>query len=284
MNLLIADSGSTKTDWRFIDANHGILAFRSEGYNPWIVEAGQIEESLRREVLVQLGNQKPDEIYFYGAGCGTPEKKKVLADVLATVFGSEAPLHIEVDTDLLGAARSLCGPEAGIAAILGTGSNSCSFDGKNILENRPSLGYALGDEGSGAALGKELLRKFLYEDLEIRLKENFMKRFNLDRAQILDHVYKQPLPNRYLASFSKFVFQNIEHPQCTEMVIENFREFFLHHVLRYPDAKQLPLHVTGSVGFYFSNLLRRVAEEQGVRLGRVTETPIAGLLNYHIGE
>jgi glucosamine kinase len=281
MNMLIADSGSTKTDWRFIDENREILAFRSEGYNPWLVDAEQMEASMRREVLVQLGNQLPSQIFFYGAGCGTPEKKQVLENVLSKIFGIK---NIEVNTDLLGAARSLCGPENGIAAILGTGSNSCSFDGENIIMNRPSLGYILGDEGSGAALGKELLRKFLYDDLDLRLKENFTKRFNLTRPQILDHIYKEPLPNRYLASFSKFIFQNIEHPQCMEMVIENFRAFFTHHVLRYPNAKEWPLHVTGSVGFYFSNLLRRVAEEQGIRLGRVTETPIAGLLNYHIGE
>lgn len=281
MNLLIADSGSTKTDWRFIDDNREIIAFRSEGYNPWLVDTEQMEASMRREVLVQLGKQKPAEIFFYGAGCGTPEKKEMVSSALSKVFGEAA---IEVDTDLLGAARSLCGPEHGIAAILGTGSNSCSFDGVNIIDNRPSLGYVLGDEGSGAALGKELLRKFLYDDLELRLKENFVKRFNLTRPQILDHIYKEPLANRYLASFSKFIFQNIEHPQCAEMVIENFRGFFTHHILRYPNAKELPLHVTGSVGFYFSNLLRRVSEEQGMRLGRVTETPIAGLLNYHIGE
>ena len=281
MNLLIADSGSTKTDWRFIDDNREILAFRSEGYNPWLVDAEQMETSMRREALVQLGKQKPANLFFYGAGCGTPEKKEILFSVLSKVFGIAA---IEVNTDLLGAARSLCGPEPGIAAILGTGSNSCSFDGTNIIENRPSLGYILGDEGSGAALGKELIRKFLYDDLDLRLKENFVKRFNLTRPQLLDHIYKKPLPNRYLASFSKFIFQNIENPQCMEMVIENFRSFFAHHILRYPNAKELPLHVTGSVGFYFSNLLRRVAEEQGVRLGRVTETLIAGLLNYHIGE
>ncbi|HET6992563.1 MAG TPA: N-acetylglucosamine kinase, partial [Bacteroidia bacterium] len=160
----------------------------------------------------------------------------------------------------------------------------CSFDGKNIVENRPSLGFILGDEGSGSALGKVLLRMFLYDDLDIRLKENFVKRFNLSKAEILQHIYKEPLPNRYLASFSKFIFQNIENQQCVDMVVENFRSFFTHHILRYSNAKELPLHVTGSVGFYFSNLLRRVAEEQGIRLGRVTETPIAGLLNYHIGE
>jgi glucosamine kinase len=281
MNLLIADSGSTKTDWRFIDSQNKILAFRSEGYNPYLISGTQMEESLCKEVALQLGNHIPDQVFFYGAGCGTDEKKAVVKNALAGIFPDT---KIEINTDLLGAARSLCGPEKGIAAILGTGSNSCSFDGKNIVENRPSLGYVLGDEGSGAALGKELLKKFLYDDLEIHLKENFIKRFQLDRQQILEKIYKEPLANRYLASFSKFIFQNIENQQCVDMVVDNFRGFFIHHILRYAHAKELPFHVTGSVGFYFSNLLRRVAEEQGINLVRVTETPIAGLLNYHIGE
>lgn len=281
MSMLIADSGSTKTDWRFIGDNREILSFRSEGYNPYLVSGKQIEESLRKEVLLQMGNMIPSEIFFYGAGCGTDEKKSVLKNALAEIFPSA---KIEINTDLLGAARSLCGKEKGTVAILGTGSNSCSFDGENIFENRPSLGYILGDEGSGAALGKELFRLFLYDDLEISLKESFVQRFDLSRAKILEHIYKEPFPNRYLASFSHFIFQHIEHQQCVDMVVKNFRAFFEHHILRYQNAKIVQLHVTGSVGFYFSNLLRRVAEEQGVRLGRISETPISGLLNFHLGE
>jgi N-acetylglucosamine kinase-like BadF-type ATPase len=281
MKMLIADSGSTKTDWRYIDENGKISSFRSEGYNPYLISGKEMEESLRREVLEQMGNQIPSELFFYGAGCGADEKKAVVKNALSGIFPNS---KIEIQTDLLGAARSLCGQENGIVAILGTGSNSCSFDGKNIIENRPSLGYVLGDEGSGAALGKSLLRLFLYEDMEVKLKANFVKRFDLSREKILQHIYKEPLPNRYLASFAKFIFQNIEQQQCAELVIENFRSFFIHHILRYKNAKELPLHVTGSVGFYFSNILRGVAEEQGVKLGRVTEIPISGLLNFHIGE
>lgn len=281
MKILIADSGSTKTDWRYIDDNRNILGFRSEGYNPYLISGEKMQESLRREVLVQLGNEMPTELFFYGSGCGAVEKKALMKNVLSELFPKTI---IEINSDLLGAARSLCGLENGIVAILGTGSNSCLFDGNSIVENRPSLGFILGDEGSGAALGKELLRKFFYDDLEIQLKENFSKRFNSSRAEILDKIYKESLPNRYLASFSKFIYQNIENQQCVDLVVENFRAFFTHHILRYPHAKEWPLHVTGSVGFYFSNILRRVAEECGVRLGRVTETPISGLINFHIGE
>jgi glucosamine kinase len=281
MNVLIADSGSTKTDWRFIDEDRGLFAFRSEGYNPYLISGIELEASLQREVFTQMGNRIPKELFFYGSGCGTEEKKSVVKNALAGIFPET---KIEIHTDLFGAARALCGPESGMAAILGTGSNSCCFDGKEIIGNRPSLGYVLGDEGSGAALGKELLRKFLYDDMDSSLKENFVKRFKTSREEILENVYKKPLPNRYIASFSKFIFQNIENPQCAEMVIENFRAFFKYHILRYPQAHEWPLHVTGSVGFYFSNILRRVAEEQGVRLGRVIETPISGLVNFHLGE
>lgn len=279
--MLIADSGSTKTDWRFIDENREIFSFRSEGYNPYLISGKVLEESLQREVFVQMGNRLPKEIFFYGSGCGTEEKKAVLKNALAGIFPGA---KIEINNDLLGAARALCGEESGMAAILGTGSNSCCYDGKIIIANRPSLGYVLGDEGSGVALGKELLRKFLYDDLDIQLKENFVKRFNTSRDEVVENIYRKPLPNRYIASFSKFIFQNIEHQQCAEMVIENFRAFFKHHILRYPQAHEWPLHVTGSVGFYFSNILRRVAEEQNVRLGRVVEMPISGLVNFHLGE
>ncbi len=279
MTILIADSGSTKTDWRFIDENGEILSFRSEGYNPYLISGRQLEESLEREVFTQMGNRIPKELFFYGAGCGAVEKKAVVKNALAGIFPDTT---IEVNHDLLGAARALCGKEKGMAAILGTGSNSCCYDGKEIFENRPSLGYVLGDEGSGVGLGKELLRKFLYGDLDSQLKENLMKRFDLSREGILENIYSKPFPNRYIASFAKFIFQNIENQQCAEMVIDNFRSFFKHHVLRYTHAHDWPLHVTGSVGFYFSNLLRRVAEEQNVRLGRVIETPISGLVNFHM--
>ncbi len=277
MNLLIADSGSTKTDWRLTD---GMISVRSQGYNPYQVSGAEMAESMRREVLVALGGNVPGEIAFYGAGCGSEEKREIVRGALAEVFPGA---KIEVNSDLLGAARSLCGRESGIAAILGTGSNSCTYDGEKIMENRPSLGYVLGDEGSGAALGKRLLRLYLYGDMDMALKENFVKRFTPSAGDILDHVYRQPLPNRYLASYAKFVFQNIDHPQCVELAAENFRDFFRYHIMRYPQAKAWPLHVTGSVGFYFSNILRRIAEEHGVKLARISETPIAGLVNYHLG-
>jgi N-acetylglucosamine kinase-like BadF-type ATPase len=280
MSLLLADSGSTKTEWRFLEDDGRQLSFFTEGFNPYHRTEEEIEAGIKALVLPLLEGNVPDRIHFYGSGC-TPERKGIIESSLETVFGKK---EIFVASDLLGAARGLCGKEAGIAAILGTGSNSCSYDGDKILENRPALGYVLGDEGSGAAMGRELVRLFLYGELEEQLRLNFEKRFSLDKAKILDAVYRQPMANRFLASFGKFIFQNISHPQCSELVIQNLRGFIKHHILHYPQVNGWPLHVTGSIGFYFSNLLRRVAEEQGVRLGRITETPMAGLVNYYSGE
>lgn len=281
MKLLLADSGSTKTDWRLSDEKGTILSFRTEGYNPYLVSGEKIAEGLRNDLLPALNGTVPEQLFFYGAGCGAPDKKQIVSEALHVVFpGAE----IQVETDLLGAARALCGRQAGIAAILGTGSNSCYYDGEKIVENRPSLGFILGDEGSGAAIGKELIRLFLYGEMEAKLQSNFENRFQLDKNKILDQVYRQPLPNRFLASFAKFVFQNIEQEQCSTIVTNSFRDFFRYHILKYGEASRSSLHVTGSIGFYFSNLLRRVAEEQGIRLGRITENPISGLVNFHLGE
>ena len=279
MNLLIADSGSTKSDWRFL-SNSAPVSVQTEGFNPYLLSGEEILQRLTIDLKPKLGNHFPEEIFFYGAGCGTEEKKAIVREALEKTFRA---VKVTVESDLLGAARSLCGREPGIAAILGTGSNSCAWDGEKIVANRPSLGYILGDEGGGSVLGKELVRLYLYGDMEEKLRINFEKRFDVQKDAILNHVYREPMPNRFLASFSKFIFQNLDHQQCVDLVAINFRQFFRNHILRYDGFENAQLHVTGSVGFYFSNILRRISEEQGIRLGRITETPIAGLVNYHLG-
>ena len=281
MIQLIADSGSTKTDWRLTHDNRVLQQFQTEGYNPYHMDAARIGDSLRKYLLPETGVHTPGFIHFYGAGCGAEEKAAVVRDALLQLFPAA---NVNVNGDMLGAARALCQRNAGMAAILGTGSNSCRYNGETITDNRPALGYMLGDEGSGCHIGMALIRLFLYDEMETTLRERFLKRFPLSIGDVLHQVYRQPLPNRFLAGFSKFVYQNIDHVQCAEIVANSFRAFFKHHILRYENATQLPLHVTGSVGFYYSNLLRRIAEEQGIALGTVTETPIAGLTLYHIGE
>jgi N-acetylglucosamine kinase-like BadF-type ATPase len=278
---LIADSGSTKTDWRLTQDTRVLHQFQTEGYNPYHMDAARIGDSLRKYLLPETTAHQPQQIHFYGAGCGAEEKAAVVGDALKSIFPAA---DVNVNGDMLGAARALCQRNAGMAAILGTGSNSCLYNGEIITGNRPALGYMLGDEGSGCHIGMALIRLFLYDEMETGLRERFLKRFPLSIADVLHQVYRVPLPNRFLAGFSKFVYQNIDHAQCVEIVSNSFRAFFKHHILRYENAKQLPLHVTGSVGFYYSNLLRRISEEQGIALGTVTETPIAGLTLYHIGE
>lgn len=282
--MLVADSGSTKTDWRLSQSDGRILQFATEGFNPYYVSTDAMVQVLRLQLLPQLeaaGVSRIDQVYFYGAGCANEEKCSQVAEALREGL---PVARTAVYSDLLGAARALCGNKPGIAAILGTGSNSCFYDGELIAAARPSLGYVLGDEGSGAHLGKQLLRAFLYEDMPADLAKRMKERFDLDKASALENIYRRPLPNRYLASFAKFIYQNIESPFMSDLAAGSFRAFFDTHICRYENYRSLKFNCTGSVGFYFSNILRRVSEEKGIAPGIITETPIAGLALYHFGE
>lgn len=274
--ILIADSGSTKTDWRIIDNAGNIEQLRCAGLNPYYQNEEGIYAELNNVLKPQL---KPGitKVYFYGAGCSA-DKKKVMESALTKTF-PEAELHI--NHDLLAAARALCGQEPGIAGILGTGSNSCLFDGNEIIDNIPTLGLILGDEGSGAVLGKKIVTAYLRKRLPAHLMEKFDKRYRIDYHDVLDHVYKQPYPSRYLAAFSRFMLHNIRDPFVYRMVYENFEAFFDAHILQYKNYQQYKVHFVGSVAFYYSNILRQVANDKGVVLKNILETPIAGLTLYH---
>ncbi|GAB4137888.1 MAG: ATPase [Bacteroidia bacterium] len=280
MKILIADSGSTKTAWRFLAEDGTQLRFETEGFNPYHREEAELKTSMETALRNEMSGHVPDQIFFYGSGCGNPEKCGIIERSLRNVFPDAAA---EVHSDMLGAARGLCGHQPGIAAILGTGSNSCVYDGKNVVTNRPSLGYIMGDEGSGADIGKRLLRLYLYHEMDDGLLKNFESRFGSQHAEIIHSIYRKPFPNRYIASYARFVFQNIQHRQCIEIVCESFNAFLEKHILHYPESNIYPIHFTGSIAFYFSNLLRRVLEEKGLRAGRITENPMAGLVNYHLG-
>jgi N-acetylglucosamine kinase-like BadF-type ATPase len=189
--------------------------------------------------------------------------------------------HIEVWHDLLAAARALCGEDPGIACILGTGSNSCYYDGVRIVENVTSLGYVLGDEGSGAWLGKRIVADYLRKDLPEKLWDHFKKRFPMDRDEILSRVYSQEMPSRFLGSFSHFIFQHLKEPYCYKLVYDGFSEFMEKNVMRYERYNELKVHFVGSVAFYFSDILRQVANDKGITLKNILESPIAGLTLYH---
>lgn len=282
--ILIADSGSTKTDWRLIDDKNNIHQANTQGINPYFVNSDDISKILENELLPALPayiqNEKI-EIYFYGAGCSSFEKCNDVKAGIRKVFPNAT---ITVEHDLLAAARALCGHKEGLAAILGTGSNSCFYNGKDIIQNQPSLGFILGDEGSGAFLGKQLICDFLNEEMPKEISERMKDRFKLSKDEVLENVYKKPFPSRYLASFSKFIFQNLKHEYCNKLVIDAFKLFFERHICKYPRKGELPLGIVGSVGFYYSNIISRIAEEKGIPMGKVLESPIAGLTLYHLGE
>ncbi len=219
------------------------------------------------------------EIYFYGAGCGSGENRDKMESSILNVFPGTS---VSVESDMLGAARALCGKEAGIVGILGTGMNSCYYDGEKISEQRTSLGFILGDEGSGAYIGKQFLAAYLNDEIPPVLRNTFEQRFKLSNSEILKKTYQEQFPNRFLASFSKFIFQNINDSYCSDLVANAFRAFFDKHICKYPQWKEHTLSCTGSVAFWFSNILRRVGEEKGIQLGRVVETPIAALCLYYM--
>lgn len=277
---LIAESGSTKTDWRTIAADGQISQYKTVGFNPYYQTASTIADELRTNLLPNLPNTNIDEVFYYGTGITNDEKAEVIRQAIRMVFNNVKT--IEAHSDMLAAARSLCGREAGIACILGTGSNSCFYDGVNIAFQVPPLGFWLGDEGSGGHLGKQLILSYLHKELPDDLRAKFDKRFGAkERLEIIENAYQKPYPNRYFASFSKFLFDNRQHPFVYQLVSNAFGLFFEKYLLKYPDYQKYKIHFTGSVAFYYSDILRRITAEKGCTLGVIMESPIAGLTLFH---
>ncbi len=275
--ILIADSGSTKTDWRFVTSAGEVSQTKTEGLNPYL----RTEEELYECLHIIFGHMIGDKIrkvFFYGAGCQA-EGKATMERVLQKAFINAT--QIQVEDDLLAAARATCGTQEGIACILGTGANSCLYDGENIAGHVPALGYILGDEGSGAYLGKQLVNAYFKKDLPQDLVQRFQKRYQLSEQEVLEKVYKKPFPNKFLAGFARFLHHNIKHPYVKHLIHEAFTAFFKKNVMKYEGCEILPVHFTGSIAFYFNDLLRYTAAELNLTLGRVLEKPIAGLTLYH---
>lgn len=275
--ILIADSGSTKTNWRIIDAKGKIEQAQTKGINPYFQSTEEIQLELQESLKPQV-ETKIKEIHFYGAGCNNEAKNMVVQTALTGVFGD---VFVFVNSDLLAVARSLCGREPGIACILGTGSNSCYYDGNKITHHIPPWGTWLGDEGSGSVMGRKLVIHFLNQELPDHLMSAFEKRYPDLKETILEHVYRQPYPNKYLGQFSKFLFHHMKDPFIYDMVYRNFQEFLKRKVLKYPDAQEHPIHFSGSIAFYFNTILRQVAGDLGLHIRNITENPIAGLTLYH---
>ena len=275
--ILIADSGSTKTNWRLVGRDNSANACTTGGINPFQIGLDEIVHLLEADfTLPRTGITK---IYFYGAGCAYPDKNRIVEDALSQYFGA---CEIHVNSDLLAAARSLCGNSQGIACILGTGSNSCYYNGQEIVKNVPALGYVLGDYGSGNAIGRKLLSDVLTNQLPEEIRKTFFDAYPVTAGEILDHIYRKPFPNRYLAQYARFVSANIHFPEMQTLAGNCFREFFSRNVMQYEAAQQLPVHFTGSVAFYFGEIIKKIAGEFGLTVGKVTQEPMEGLMEYHL--
>ncbi len=281
MNRLIADSGSTKTEWCLCDGAQVAKRLCTGGINPVYQTGNDITAQLREELLPGMeGLPVPEQIHFYGAGCIT-QKIPAVEQALRAVFPKTEV--IEVSSDMLGAARSLCGHEPGIACILGTGSNSCEYDGENITANIPPLGFILGDEGSGACLGKHLVADLLKNRLPAELKAVFLEKYALDQGSIIDRVYRQPMPNRFLASLTPFIAEHLHYPQMRQLVVSAFTAFLQRNVMQY-DWKGKAVHFTGSIAYHFSVPLAEAAARCGIQPGKIEKTPMEGLIMYHYGK
>ena len=275
--ILIADSGSTKTDWILTTAENSILEVETMGINPVRDSRDAIFDIIKNHLAPQLpAEYKIDQIFFYGAGCIEPYKKNV-AEVLISIFGPDT--EIAVESDLLGAARALCGNQAGIACILGTGSNSCLYDGKEIIGNTSPLGYILGDEGSGAFLGKTLVGNILKKIFSQKLQDCFFKRYDLTPSIIINKVYREPMPNR-LASLVPFLATYREEPEIHDMLIWAFRQFFVRNVKAYGHP-EMEINCVGSIAFYFTDEITEAAAKEGLKMGKILQKPAKELAFFH---
>lgn len=273
---LIADSGSTKTHWCVVDKSILVKEVFTSGINPFYQSESEIANEISNCLLPSVVEYPITGITFYGAGCSFPEKKTMVSNALGFHFKGRP---IEVQSDLLGAARGLFGRKQGIACILGTGSNSCFYDGETIVQNVSPLGFILGDEGSGAVLGKQLVADYLKKQLPSRLELQFAEKYQLDGQQILESVYKKAFPNRYLAKFTPFLSANIHEPYVLQLVQSAFHGFFSRNIAQYPTPNEIGF--VGSIAFYFNDLLMQVANEKNFTVALIVQSPMEGLISYH---
>ena len=277
--FLIADSGSTKTDWCIVDESGAFSTIRVKGMNPYFQDEEEISSEIEKKLLPAVGDNVIDTVYFYGAGC-IFDKVKVVENAIKKHITAK---RIFVESDLQGVARAVCGKTEGIACILGTGSNSCLYDGDKIVSNISPLGFILGDEGSGAVLGKLLVGDLLKGILPERLKSLFLEQYGLTPAYIIDKVYRQPFPNRFLAGFAPFLAEHLNEPSIYRLVADSFYAFIYRNVKQY-HRDDCEVSFVGSIAYFFRDILSAVASDTGIVLGKIVQNPMDGLLQYHLGK
>ncbi len=276
--ILVADSGSTKTEWKVVDERKAGESMFTSGINPFFLNSGQIHSILRKE-LPSLEGSKFEYAYFYGSGCNSEARENTIRKAIGEFFSLK---EIFVGSDLLGAARSLCGREPGIACIIGTGSNSCYFDGKSIIANVSPLGYILGDEAGAAVIGRKLISGVLKKQVPEKVNKLFFETYKITPAEIQENVYMKPFPNKFLGQFAKFISANIQIPELQEIIISCFDDFIKRNILQYPESKIFPVHFTGSIAWHFRPFLEDLLRENNLKPGIITLSPMTGLIKYHI--
>ncbi|MBM3921761.1 MAG: N-acetylglucosamine kinase [Sphingomonadales bacterium] len=274
---LIADSGATKTEWCILQKgkHRSIL---TQGISPYFLSTDQIAGVLKKELWPAVSKLEVAAIYYYGTGCANTTNARSVKKALQQVFPDAAT---QVTHDLMGAARGLCGNQKGVACILGTGSNSCYYDGKKIVRNSPGLGYVLGDEGSGAYLGKKVIQYYLYDTFDEDLRARFDATFTTTSAEILESVYKKPFPSRYLAGYARFLAENRGHYMIENIIEDGLNDFFFQHLCKYKEIWKYPVHFTGGVAFGFRDIIKQLCHSYEFELGQILQHPMQGLIQYH---
>lgn len=280
-SILIAESGSSKTDWRLISKKGKTMSFKTTGINPYIQSSEQILLLLTHELSWDSNKHSADKIIYYGAGASSSDQQKKISDVLKQFFKIK---KIETHGDMMAAARSLCGNDKGVVCILGTGSNSCYYDGKKIKEQQTSLGYIAGDEGSGNFLGKRVLQYYAYNTFDAELKMAFELLFGSDIDAIIKRLYSEPFPNRYLATFVLLLRENRGHFMVENIIEDCLNDFFHHQILKYRQSWKLPLYFTGSISYEFKDVIGSLCAQYELELGKIVKSPIDDLVRYHLNE
>jgi glucosamine kinase len=276
--ILIADSGSTKTDWVLLDDTNQ-QRYKTIGYNPYFINSESIYNSLSEKLVPELDPLVVKKVYFYGAGCSSADNIEIVNKALTRCFINS---KVSVGHDMLAAARALLQNEPGFAAIIGTGSNTCLYDGQNVTQNIDSLGYLLGDEGSGSYIGKKLVRDFMRGYLPAELHKKFADKYQLTHADIFNNLYNKPLPNRFLAGFCMFADEHKNHEYVRQIVRDAFVDFFRNLVCHYPNYKKYSFNCVGSVAFVFRDVLKETAASFGMETGKILHSPIDDLVGYHM--
>ena len=275
---LIADSGATKAEWCVLKGKTKKTIF-TQGISPYFLSSDQIVETLHSELLPHLKHFQIDEIFYYGTGCISPVNNKIVKKALQQVF-REAHT-VEVTHDVMAAAKALYGDEKGVACILGTGASACYYNGKKITDNRPGLGYVLGDEGSGAYLGKKVLQYYLYQTFDGDLMDSFYARFQVDKNEILDNVYKKPMANRYLASFAPFLSEHRGHYMIENILEDGINDFFFHHICKFKESWTSPVSFVGGIAHHFRDVILELCHVYEFSPGKILKNPMEGLTVYH---